>query len=106
MASFGCAQRAAVAAGFPECIEVQTVISGLFTSFFALGNFTGPTLSGIIYEHLGFSYNCLVLQLIICLMVVLNTVCYCLPQNTYQYQMIPETPRYRQKGRTLYNVTY
>lgn len=99
VASFGCAQRAAVAAGFPECIEVQAVISGMFTSSFALGNFTGPTLSGIIYENLGFSYNCLVLQLLIVLLLVLNTVCYCVPQETSHYQMIPEAPQYRQEDR-------
>ena len=37
VASFGCAQRAAVKAGFPDSPEVQDVISGLFTSFYALG---------------------------------------------------------------------
>ena len=103
----GSAQRAAVAAGFPECIEVQALISGLFTSSFALGNFIGPTLSGIIYEHFGFSYNCLVLQLLIVLLLVFNTICYCLPQNTYQYQMILDTPRYKQEDYYIsYNITY
>ena len=99
--SFGCAQKAAVAAGFPECIEVQAVISGLFTSSFALGNFTGPTLSGIIYENLGFSYNCLVLQLLIVILLLFNTICYCLPQETSSYQVIApdETPQYRQEDR-------
>ena len=99
MASFGCAQRAAVRAGFPDCIEVQAVISGLFTSSFALGNFTGPTLSGIIYDNVGFSWNCLVLQLLILILLILNTACYCIPEDTDIYQMIPETPQYRPEDR-------
>ena len=66
---------------------------------FLAGNFTGPTLSGIIYDNVGFSYNCLVLQLLILVLLVLNTLCYCLPQEDAQYQMIPETPQYRQEDR-------
>ena len=42
--------------------QVQSLVSGLFTSAFALGNFTGPTLSGILYDSIGFGYNCLVVQ--------------------------------------------
>jgi len=99
VASFGCAQKAAVRAGFPDCIEVQAVISGLFTSSFALGNFTGPTLSGIIYDNVGFSWNCLVLQLLILILLILNTACYCIPEDTDIYQMIPETPQYRPEDR-------
>ena len=44
------------------CLKVQSLVSGLFTSAFALGNFVGPTLSGILYDSIGFSYNCLVIQ--------------------------------------------
>jgi len=54
VASFGCAQKAAVS--FGESMEIQAVVSGLFTASFALGNFCGPTLSGIIYDQAGFSY--------------------------------------------------
>ena len=42
--------------------KVQSLVSGLFTSAFALGNFAGPTISGILYGTIGFSYNCLVIQ--------------------------------------------
>merc|ERR1712037_372890 len=52
VASFGSAQIAAIEAGFLESMEVQAVVSGLFTSSFALGNFCGPTVSGIIRHRL------------------------------------------------------
>ena len=51
VASFGCAQKAAIS--FGESMEVQAVVSGLFTASFALGNFCGPTLAGIIYDQAG-----------------------------------------------------
>ena len=46
VASFGCAQKAATSSGVPDSMEVQAVVSGLFTASFALGNFCGPTISG------------------------------------------------------------
>ncbi len=47
VASFGSAQVAAVRVGCRAGTEVQAIVSGLFTSSFALGNFCGPTISGI-----------------------------------------------------------
>ena len=46
VASFGSAQVAAVRVGCRAGSEVQAIVSGLFTSSFALGNFCGPTISG------------------------------------------------------------
>ena len=93
MASFGCAQKAAISAGVPDSMEVQAVVSGLFTASFALGNFCGPTLSGIIYDAVGFSYNSLVLQALVVVVLMLNTVCYCFPEHREDYEAIPDTPR-------------
>lgn len=91
VASFGCAQKEANRA-YADSMEVQAVVSGLFTSSFALGNFCGPTLSGIIYDAAGFSYNCLVLQLFVVIMFIINTICYCLPTHRDDYEAIPDTP--------------
>ena len=74
-------------------MEVQAVVSGLFTASFALGNFCGPTLSGIIYDAVGFSYNSLVLQALVVVVLMLNTVCYCFPEHRADYEAIPDTPR-------------
>ena len=67
-------------------------MSGLFTASFALGNFCGPTLSGIIYDQAGFSYNCLVLQVLVAIAFVLNVICYLLPDSEPEYEAIPDTP--------------
>ena len=67
-------------------------MSGLFTASFALGNFCGPTLSGIIYDQAGFSYNCLVLQFLVAVVLVLNVICYFVPEGEPEYEAIPDTP--------------
>ena len=61
VASFGSLQLAATT-GLLDSMEIQSVMSGLYTSAFAMGNFCGPTASGILYDTVGFSNNCLALQ--------------------------------------------
>ena len=37
--------------GYSRTATTSAVVSGLWTSVFAFGNFLGPTLSGILYEE-------------------------------------------------------
>jgi len=91
VASFGSAQIAAVAAGFSESMEIQAVVSGLFTSAFALGNFFGPTVSGILFDNIGFDYNCLVLQALVVTVLFLNIFCFFIKPSPPEYMAIPDT---------------
>ena len=72
VASFSCAQLAAVTAGRPAAADTQAVVAGLFTSAFAAGNFFGPTISGVLYSAVGFSYNSLIIQCLLALFIFLN----------------------------------
>jgi MFS family permease len=54
VASFTDALRTTVAHGFPNNLETFALISGLWTSTFALGAFIGPSVSGILYDNIGF----------------------------------------------------
>lgn len=54
VASFTDALRTSVAHGFPNNLETFGLISGLWTSTFALGAFIGPSISGILYDNIGF----------------------------------------------------
>ncbi|XP_018573971.1 MFS-type transporter SLC18B1-like isoform X2 [Anoplophora glabripennis] len=54
VASFTDALRTSVAHGFPNNLETFGLISGLWTSTFALGAFIGPSISGILYDSIGF----------------------------------------------------
>eukprot|EP00092_Neocalanus_flemingeri_P030917 GFUD01033574.1.p1 GENE.GFUD01033574.1~~GFUD01033574.1.p1 ORF type:complete len:505 (-),score=68.91 GFUD01033574.1:56-1570(-) len=91
VASFGSAQNAAISAGFSESMEIQAVVSGLFTSSFALGNFCGPTISGILFDSIGFDYNCLVLQALVVIILVLNIVCFVIKPSPPEYLAIEDT---------------
>ena len=74
VASFSCAQLSAVSHGQPAAADTQAVVAGLFTSAFAAGNFFGPTLSGVLYDEVGFSYNSLIIQSLLGLFFVINIV--------------------------------
>ncbi|XP_017780965.1 PREDICTED: MFS-type transporter SLC18B1-like [Nicrophorus vespilloides] len=54
VASFTDALRTSIAHGFPNNLETFGLISGLWTSTFALGAFIGPSVSGILYDNIGF----------------------------------------------------
>ncbi|KAJ3654879.1 hypothetical protein Zmor_014032 [Zophobas morio] len=54
VASFTDALRTSIAHGFPNNLETFGLISGLWTSTFALGAFVGPSISGILYDNIGF----------------------------------------------------
>ena len=50
---FSDAHKSAIKCGFPDTIDTYGLVSGLWTSVFALGNFVGPTLAGVMYEEVG-----------------------------------------------------
>lgn len=54
VASFTDALRTSIEQGFPNNLETFGLISGLWTSAFALGAFIGPSISGILYDNIGF----------------------------------------------------
>lgn len=54
VSSFTDALRSSIKGGLPDNIETYGLISGLWTSVFALGAFIGPTVSGALYDVIGF----------------------------------------------------
>ncbi|XP_050541622.1 MFS-type transporter SLC18B1-like [Daktulosphaira vitifoliae] len=54
VASFTDALRTAVQHGFSNSLETYGLISGLWTSTFALGAFIGPSVAGVLYDIVGF----------------------------------------------------
>ncbi|XP_014274084.1 MFS-type transporter SLC18B1 isoform X2 [Halyomorpha halys] len=47
----------AIAAGFPDDLTSYGLVSGLWSSSFALGAFVGPSVSGLLYDLVGFQYG-------------------------------------------------
>lgn len=62
VASFSGAQRAALESLSVEPDDVYAIISGIWTSSFALGNFIGPTVGGILVGNMGFRNSTTVFQ--------------------------------------------
>ena len=73
VAGFSAAHRQAIANGFEDNIETYGLVSGLWTSTFALGAFVGPTLGGVMVQHLGFPLST-ILVLVVELLVLLATL--------------------------------
>ena len=59
VAGFADAHKSAILHGFPDTIDTYGLISGLWTSVFALGAFVGPTVAGILFDAVGFPYGTL-----------------------------------------------
>ncbi|XP_050309517.1 MFS-type transporter SLC18B1-like [Anthonomus grandis grandis] len=64
VASFGDALKTSIAYGFPNNLETYALVSGLWTSSFALGAFIGPSIAGILYDTVGFRYASLFIVVI------------------------------------------
>lgn len=54
VSTFSDALKTAIAHGFTEGLETYGLVSGLWTSIFAFGAFVGPSVSGALYDAIGF----------------------------------------------------
>ncbi|XP_046741786.1 MFS-type transporter SLC18B1-like [Diprion similis] len=78
VASFTHALREAIAHGFANNLETYGLISGLWTSTFALGAFIGPSIAGILLETIGFrnaSMFIVMLHLLVAIVASLSLSC-------------------------------
>ncbi|CAH0698791.1 unnamed protein product [Spodoptera exigua] len=76
VASFSDALGTAIASGLPNSIETYGLVSGMWTSTFALGAFIGPTVSGLLFDSIGFRSSTLfvfILHLIVMVMMLMFT---------------------------------
>ncbi|XP_015604899.1 MFS-type transporter SLC18B1 [Cephus cinctus] len=78
VASFTDALRISISYGFPNNLETYGLISGLWTSTFALGAFIGPSIAGILLDTIGFrnaSMFIVLLHLIVGIVATLFLTC-------------------------------
>ncbi|XP_076270313.1 MFS-type transporter SLC18B1-like isoform X2 [Rhynchophorus ferrugineus] len=90
VASFGDALRTAITHGFPDNVETFGLISGLWTSTFALGAFLGPSISGILYDSVGFQNSSMFIVVIHLVVGIVTSIFICLSKKTTQYVEIKE----------------
>ena len=79
-ATFSLAQKHAQRACADLCTqdEANSVISGLWTSAFAFGNFLGPTVGGPLVDWLGFTGTTPIIQVWAGILLVLDLVVLCM----------------------------
>lgn len=80
-------------AGLPDNIETYGLISGLWTSTFALGAFIGPSVSGLLYDSIGFRHSTIFVigvHLVVALIIALFMLCDRTP-NSYKELADSET---------------
>ena len=59
---------------YPDSVSTFSLVSGVWTSAFALGNFLGPTIAGVLYDQVGFRWGTAPVQGVILLMVVVTSL--------------------------------
>lgn len=77
----------------PDSIETYGLISGLWTSTFALGAFIGPSVSGALYDTIGFRHSTIFVigvHLVVALIIAAFLVCGRAPQ-AYKQLPVEET---------------
>ncbi|XP_048513944.1 MFS-type transporter SLC18B1-like [Athalia rosae] len=78
VASFTLALKSAIEQGFPNNLETYGLISGLWTSTFALGAFIGPSIAGILLDTIGFrnaSMFVVILHFLVAIVASLSLSC-------------------------------
>lgn len=99
VSSFTDALRSSIKRGLPDNIETYGLISGLWTSTFALGAFIGPSVSGALYDSIGFRHSCIfiiALHTLVGLIVATYYTCCDRGPNPYK-QLQPNESLFRNK---------
>lgn len=101
VSTFSDALQTAMKSGFSEGLETYGLISGIWTSVFAFGAFVGPSVSGALYDAIGFRKSVLfiivwhTITAIIFIMFTFNT-----SKRKKAYKEIPATEDIMKKSRT------
>ncbi|KAJ8020475.1 MFS-type transporter SLC18B1 [Holothuria leucospilota] len=86
--------------GMDDSMATHSVTSGLFNSFFALGNFFGPTLGGVMVQSIGFEWSVTILAAA-CIMVTILVLITDLVEN--RCGRSPQRPP-RKKSHVVYTI--
>lgn len=78
VSTFSDALKTAISHGFSAGLETYGIVSGLWTSIFAFGAFVGPSISGALYDAIGFRqsvYFIIVWHAIVAVVFILFLCC-------------------------------
>ncbi|XP_050665572.1 MFS-type transporter SLC18B1-like isoform X2 [Leptidea sinapis] len=79
VSSFSDALGTAISSGLPNSIETYGLVSGMWTSTFALGAFFGPSIAGLLFDSIGFRCATLFISVlhVITMLLVIIYICIC-----------------------------
>lgn len=101
VSTFSDALQTAMKNGFNEGLETYGLISGLWTSVFAFGAFVGPSVSGFLYDAIGFRKSVLFIIILHSITAVIFIFFTCSTSNRKKaYKEIPATEDIMKKSRT------
>uniref|UniRef100_A0A0P4WD93 Major facilitator superfamily (MFS) profile domain-containing protein n=1 Tax=Scylla olivacea TaxID=85551 RepID=A0A0P4WD93_SCYOL len=75
VSTFAGAHRDVIAYGFPDDLSTYSLVSGIWTSTFALGCFIGPSAGGVLVDYIGFPWTT-VIVMVLHILVALSTGLY------------------------------
>ena len=96
VASFSGAQKAALQSLNVAPDDIYALISGIWTSSFALGNFIGPTLGGLLVDSVGFRSTTTVFQVgcaILLCVDLINLFCFSSKRASYSRISSKDQPK-------------
>ena len=59
---------------YPDSVSTYSLVSGVWTSAFALGSFLGPSIAGVLYDQIGFRRGTAPVQAVILMMVLVTSL--------------------------------
>ncbi|CAG7829141.1 unnamed protein product [Allacma fusca] len=71
----------ALSKGFQDNISTYGLVSGLWSSSFAMGNFIGPTVGGVLLDTVGFRYGSIYILATQCIVVSLVIIFLCVSRK-------------------------
>lgn len=77
VATFSGAHRDAIAHGFPDDLSTYGLVSGIWTSTFALGCFAGPSIGGVLLDNIGFKWATVVVAVLHALVALVTALFVC-----------------------------
>ncbi|KAF2352408.1 Major facilitator superfamily [Trinorchestia longiramus] len=84
VSTFSGAHKDAILHGMPDNIATYGLVSGMWTSTFALGAFIGPSCGGALLDYFGFNYASMFIVGLHCLVAALIILCgYCCSQTKH-----------------------
>jgi len=84
VATFSGAHMDVIASGMPDNLATYGLVSGMWTSSFALGAFIGPSCAGVLLDAFGFDWACMfvvALHSVVALLMVLYMCCFKKPSQ-------------------------